>query len=124
MIQKQIRRSDGEWLSLIQECRNSGMSDSAWCREHNIPASTFYNRVSRLRKKACAIPPSQGRETDSPHQVVPLTIMEDTTGSFRDALPSSHPAISMTVGGCHIGIHNHADKETIRNTLLALQHLC
>ncbi|MFQ7877725.1 hypothetical protein [Enterocloster sp.] len=31
------------------------MADNAWCERHNIPLSSFYNAVTRLRKKACAI---------------------------------------------------------------------
>ncbi|MFR1127894.1 MULTISPECIES: hypothetical protein [Enterocloster] len=34
------------------------MADNAWCERHNIPLSSFYNAVTRLRKKACAIPDS------------------------------------------------------------------
>lgn len=35
------------------ECRSSGLSDYQWCKQHPIKPGTFYNRVSRLRKKAC-----------------------------------------------------------------------
>lgn len=30
------RRTDEEWLSLIQECRSSGFSDCAWCEQNDI----------------------------------------------------------------------------------------
>ena len=49
------RRSGSEWLRLITECRQSGMPDNAWCEQHNIPVSSFYNAVTRLRKEACDI---------------------------------------------------------------------
>ena len=49
-------RSNAEWMNLITECRQSGLSDSTWCDQHNIPPSSFYNAVSRLRKMAFAIP--------------------------------------------------------------------
>ena len=52
------RRSQQEWFLLITECRQSGMADSALCERHNIPPSSFYNAVARLRKKACRIPES------------------------------------------------------------------
>lgn len=38
---------------LIMECRSSGLTDYQWCKEHGIHPGTFYNWVSRLRKKAC-----------------------------------------------------------------------
>ena len=50
------RRSREEWLQLITECRQSGLADNAWCAQNNIPLSSFYNAVTRLRKKACVIP--------------------------------------------------------------------
>ena len=49
-------RSNAEWMDLITECRQSGFSDSAWCVQHDIPTSSFYNAVSRLRRMAYAIP--------------------------------------------------------------------
>ena len=30
------RRTDEEWLSLIQQCRSSGFSDRAWCEQNDI----------------------------------------------------------------------------------------
>lgn len=41
-----------EQIRLINECRQSGMTDADWCRENDIAVSTFYNWVSRCRKVA------------------------------------------------------------------------
>ena len=49
-------RSLDEWMDLVSECRQSGLTDAAWCNEHGISPSCFYNAVTRLRKKACQIP--------------------------------------------------------------------
>ena len=49
-------RSLDELMELITECRQSGLTDAAWCNEHGISPSCFYNAVTRLRKKACQIP--------------------------------------------------------------------
>ena len=49
-------RSLDEWMELVTACRQSGMTDAAWCNEHGISPSCFYNAVTRLRKKACQIP--------------------------------------------------------------------
>ena len=48
-------RSDEEWFRIINECHRSGLSDSQWCKQHDIRESTFFCAVSRLRKKAYAI---------------------------------------------------------------------
>ena len=44
-------RSLDEWMELVTECRQSGLTDAAWCNERGISSSCFYNAVSRLRKK-------------------------------------------------------------------------
>ena len=49
-------RSLEEWMELVTECRQSGLTDAAWCNEHGISPCCFYNAVTRLRKKACQIP--------------------------------------------------------------------
>ena len=56
MAARKKPRANHEWLSLITQCRRSGMCDADWCRMNDIPVSTFYNAVGRLRRKACEIP--------------------------------------------------------------------
>ena len=52
---------------LIMECRSSGLTDFQWCKEHGIHPGTFYNWVSRLRKKACCeIPESISKVEPAP----------------------------------------------------------
>ena len=55
-------RSLDEWMELVTECRQSGLTDAAWCNEHGISPSCFYNAVTRLRKKACQIPDPVGKQ--------------------------------------------------------------
>lgn len=45
------RTSSQEQYRLLMECRTSVLSDHQWCKENGIEPSTFYNWVSRLRKK-------------------------------------------------------------------------
>lgn len=59
------RRSQQEWLWLITDCRQSNMTDNAWCAQHHIPLNSFYNAVIRLRKKASAIPESTAPSDNS-----------------------------------------------------------
>lgn len=40
-------------LKYILECRNSGLTDYQWCKEHGIQPGTFYNWVSKLKKEGC-----------------------------------------------------------------------
>ena len=47
------RYTDEEKLSLIKQCRSSGLSDYEWCRQNNINNSTFYYWIKQLRIQAC-----------------------------------------------------------------------
>jgi len=75
-------RSDQEWLDLITECRQSGLTDKDWCETNSIPVSSFYNAISRLRKKACEVPEREGSVpvmdlTSHKQDVVPISIVPD-----------------------------------------------
>jgi len=118
------RRSDEEWMSLIMESRQSGHTDSEWCRMQGIPISSFYNAVGRLRRKACTIPesavgkPRQLRDLTSASQdVVPICIEpEETPAPAMTSLKSqaaphldnSH-SIEILAGRACIRVCNGAD---------------
>ena len=55
------RRSLDDWMELVTECRQSGLTDAAWCKAQGISPGCVYNAVSRRRKKACQIPDPIGR---------------------------------------------------------------
>ena len=38
-------------IKLIMECRQSGLSDYQWCEQNGIHPGTFYNWVSKLKKR-------------------------------------------------------------------------
>ena len=126
-------RSDEEWFQIINECRRSGLSDSQWCKQHDIRESTFFCAVGRLRKKAYAIP-DRNKSIDvlsdslpkqdvvridiepellhlsrpEPMQVVPATYLDN-----------SH-TIEIDVHGINIRVFNSVDKELLKTVLSAL----
>ena len=38
-------RSLDEWMELVIECRQSGLTDAAWCNEHGICTSHYLRSV-------------------------------------------------------------------------------
>ena len=77
-------RSLDEWMKLVTECRQSGLTDAAWCTEHGISPSSFYNAVTRLRKRACQIPDPIGKAstfdlTSHKQDVVQIAIEPETS---------------------------------------------
>ena len=118
-------RSDEEWFQIIHECRRSGLSDSQWCKQHDIRESTFFCAVGRLRKKAYAIP-DRNKSMDvlsnsipkqdvvridiepEPMQVVPATYLDN-----------SH-TIEIDVHGINIRVFNNVDTALLKTVLSAL----
>lgn len=128
MAKRHPRRTDEEWMNLIQECRSSGPSDKCWCEEHHIHTSNFYYQIRRLRKMACEIPePAHSAFTKKPEIVqlsfdVPGPCPPKEGPSVMNGSPET--AIRIIIHGFQVEITNAADSKTIFHTLSALQGLC
>ena len=89
---RKARVSMAEQIRLINECRQSGMTDADWCRENDIAVSTFYNWVSRCRKVAAdQLPVANYGHLEEPQpkqDVVPIDIVSER-------LPEQHTASQM-----------------------------
>ena len=126
-------RSDEEWFQIINQCRRSGLSDSQWCKQHDIRESTFFCAMARLRKKAYAIP-DRNKSMDTlseaiPKQdVVPITIEPELLPSGRPESMQVIPAtyldnlhtIEIDVHGIHIRVFNRVDTALLKTVLSAL----
>lgn len=124
-------RSLKEWMSLVTECRQSGLSDAAWCERNGIKPSTFYNAVTRLRRKACEIPEPAGKAnildlTTSHQDVVRIDIQEDLPlelpGERESSvhLDNSH-TIEIETKGLSIRLNNSVHPDLLRILLMALR---
>ena len=111
-------RSLDEWMGLVTECRQSGLTDAAWCHEHGISPSCFYNAVTRLRKKACQIPEPSGKAstldlTSHKQDVVQIAIEPDKPPAERISmqrnnsmyLDNSH-TIEIEANGLRVRVSN------------------
>lgn len=127
MAQRNPRRTDEEWLSLIHECRSSGLSDKCWCEEHHIHTSNFYYQIRRLRKKACTIPEPVHSTVSGKQEIIQLAFEEEVPcPPVSPVVPetSSDTAVRIAYHGFQIEITNAAHRETISNTLSVLHCLC
>lgn len=122
-----------EQIKLINECRQSGMTDADWCRENDIAVSTFYNWVSRCRKAAVdqILPPNYGHlEAPRPKQdVVPIDIVPEHIPEQHAAsqmqkpyLDNSH-TIEVAMKDITVRISNDADPVLLTRTFRLLQEL-
>lgn len=128
------RTNHAEQLRLIQECRSSGMSDSAWCKANGIPHSTFYTWISRCRQAAAdQIPdPNYGKRDQIAEcqDVVAIRVIDEAPPATpvpahsEMYLDNSH-SIELSIQGINLRISNHTDPQLLAHTLHCLKEfLC
>ena len=124
--------SSEEQFQLILECRQSGLSDARWCREHGIRPATFYNWISRLRKKGVTLPePVHSREylADKPQEVVKLEVVSEhfheepvskreTSLFINDAFAS---VMKLEIGNSTLSISNATEPALLAQVIHLLQ---
>lgn len=115
-----------EKYALVQECRNSGLSDYQWCKRNHIPNSTFYSWVKQLQKKSYAVPDRDGYvpmavPADKP-EIVRLDIVEDNAEKLvpNEKNPIDNCAIELMLGGASVKISNNATPELIKSVMACL----
>lgn len=124
-------RNAAEWFKLITEARQSGLSDTVWCLQNDVPRSTFSQAVSRLKKMNYAIPkthtPPSPLDFTSGQDVVEISISQDTvpvkyteTVQEKSILPvsksyldNSH-TIEIQLGAAVIKLTNEADPNLVK----------
>ena len=115
-------------IKLIMECRQSGLTDYQWCEKNGIHSGTFYNWVSKLRKKACYDIPESIHETNavsSPKQeVVKLEIMPDeitkTQNDSNHLTCKSLSPIEIILGNAKINLTNDANPVLVQHIIQSL----
>lgn len=40
------------WLDVIRQCRASGLTNQAWCEQHDISLKSYYYWIAKIRKLA------------------------------------------------------------------------
>lgn len=129
MAQKRIKRTDQEWLDLIKDCKTSSLKVKIWCEQHGITAKAIDYHARRLRQKGYTIPQRIPQTTYEKQEIVCLDISKSFSAG-REETPLWNPwtanaaALRFDFQGTLIEISNHAAKEAIENTLLALRSLC
>lgn len=130
---RKVRVPMGEQIRIINECRQSGMTDADWCRENDIAVSTFYNWVSRCRKTAADQIPAANYghlEVPRPKQdVVPIDIVPDHISEQHTASQMQNPylnnlhTIEVAMKDITIRISNDADPALLTRTFRLLGEL-
>ena len=125
-ITHQVRAE--HWAKIMNECINSGMSKTAWCRANGIPVKQFFYWQRILRREAFENSRNSLRNsllpaTAGPHQeMTPMVPATQRTISFTEIkLPSSsqstapvfHPDLVIRKGSLILEISNSVSDELL-----------
>ena len=99
-----------QWLQMVRDQKESGMTVEAWCRDNNISKHAFYYRQHKLREEAGAIL-SRFVEVQAPQ----TSLLPD-----QKDLENLNSAASIACGKVVIGLNNHASEELIARIVRVL----
>ena len=124
--------SSEEQLQLILECRQSGLSDAKWCMEHEIRPATFYNWISRFKKRGVTLPkPTRCKDylPDKPQEVVKLEVIPEPF--FQETIPTRESTslerdyfssvMKLKIGTSTLSISNETEPMLLAQVIRLLQ---
>ena len=135
------RTSPEEQLRLITECRQSGLTNYAWCHQHNIKVSTFYAWVHRLKQSGeidipAVIPTVIRKEPEQPdivrikiegeRQIVPAPKPVSTPEPSAEILPAmqtqpGYPVMEVIISDIHLRVTNDVNPTLLAETIRLLR---
>jgi len=136
MKERTPRRTNDEWLRIIQEAKASGTSDFQYCKDHGITLSTYYRAIKRLHRIACEVPDNCPSCTKQEHEIVPINLSElpickadrnqhEFPEPFADVRESSFKAtIRINLGGSTVKLSNDAEPSLASTVLHMLSQKC
>ena len=115
-----------EKFELIMECRNSGLSDYQWCKQHGLSPSTFYGYVKQVRKHNREIPEPANLITYAPDDnpdIVKLEVVNDDTQPAyinQNDNKVSVPTMEITLGKISIKVTNDVNPVLLSSVVSTL----
>lgn len=90
------------WLDVIRQCRASGLTNQAWCEQHNISLKSYYYWIAKIRKLALEDLPRKSYGVHPPADQTAL--LPDPASEFAEiSLPIKHTGRSDPAAVLHIG---------------------
>ena len=102
-----------EWAARIQDCRSSGLSVRAWCRQEEINAATYYRWERELLTAA----------DQAPCSAVPAVTFAELPAPKRGSRNAAERSATLHIGNASLDIYPGCDAEQLR-LLLELLRLC
>ena len=102
-----------EWAARIQDCRSSGLSVRAWCRQEEINAATYYRWERELLTAA----------DQAPCSAVPAVTFAELPAPKRVSCNVAERSATLHIGNVSLDIYPGCDTEQLK-MLVELLRLC
>ena len=113
------------WLEVIRQCRASGLTNQAWCEQHNISLKSYYYWIAKIRKLALEDLP---RKNNGIHATADQnTLLPNPASEFAEIpLPGRHaarsaPAVVLHIGTITVEVFEDISSELLSSILKAVQ---
>ena len=93
-----------QWVQIVSQCRDSGLSIRQWCQEHGVNISSYY----KWQRKVYAM--AQAQQEIQFAEVTP-----------KQTVRSAGIAVTVRISDAEADIHNGADEATVETVLRVLK---
>ena len=106
-----------QWTEIIRQCRSSGQTVAAFCKEQNLKPQSYYYWLKLVREAACKALPVINNDTN---MIVPLTFGEPPTCSSKSVVTSK---ITLHYGDFSLELEENTSPLFIENIIRTLMNL-
>ena len=113
------------WLDVIRQCRASGLTNQAWCEQHNISLKSYYYWIAKIRKLALEDLP---RKNNGIHATADQnTLLPNPASEFAEIplhgrhATRSDPAVVLHIGTITVEVFEDIFSELLSSILKAVQ---
>ena len=113
------------WLDVIRQCRASGLTNQAWCEQHDISLKSYYYWIAKIRKMALEeLPRKNHGSRPVMEQTVPMldAAPEFTEVSLRGRQDfSAAPAAVLHIGTVTVELFEDTSRELLEAIMKAVR---
>ena len=113
------------WLDVIRQCRASGLTNQAWCEQHDISLKSYYYWIAKIRKMALEELP---RKRNGSRPVMEQTVLlpdaaaEFTEVSLRGRQDfTAAPAAVLHIGTVTVELFEDTSRELLEAVMKAVR---
>lgn len=112
-----IKLRKEQWMHLISERQDSGLSVREWCTQNNLSENSYYYWLRKIRSTALEeYLPEKESESTSPVVFAPLQISGEQN--------QSNVSIIIHMGDTDIVVRDGVSPKTLETVVLTLKKLC